>query len=197
MANKSKCKQCWTYFVRDINNPIEALGVKFDTKKCRKEFIRAKANKQKDKIKARKVKAKVKKAERVSVLKKKLWTIISLYIRLRDSDDDNMCICCSCWEKRHYKDSMQAWHYIASWQSSFHRYNEKNIHAQCYWCNVGKNWNVLEYQKFMIKKYWEEYTNWLFDTRNEMINLWATELKALIEQYKPMLEDIKSNKALD
>lgn len=50
---RSKCKQCWTYFVRDPENPIEALWCKFDTKKCRQEFIREKNRVKKDKEKAR------------------------------------------------------------------------------------------------------------------------------------------------
>ena len=48
------------------------------------------------KVKVQKEKVKKKKSERTSVLKKKLWEIVSLYIRLRDSDDENFCTCCAC-----------------------------------------------------------------------------------------------------
>ena len=66
---------------------------------------------------------------------------------------------------------MQAGHYIASGQSSFHRDNEKNIHSECYACNVGKHGNILEYRAFMIKKYGLDYTEWLYESRNEVAHL--------------------------
>jgi len=49
----------------------------------------------------------------------------------------------------------------------------------------------------MEKKYWKEYTEWLFESRNEITLLGATELKELIEQYQVKLTDVKSKKALD
>ncbi len=169
---------------------------RFCSKGHRRSFIAEQNKKKREKEKARKQKKRDKKANSVSVLKNKLWTIVSLYIRLRDSDDDNYCICCTCWQRRHYKDSMQAWHYIPSGSSSFHRYNEQNIHPQCYGCNVGKWGNLIEYRPFMIQKYWLEYTDWLYETRNEIIPLWATELKELIDQYTVKLAEIQSRKAI-
>ena len=193
---KSKCKQCKEYFVRDSENPIEALWVKFCSKKCRISYIAQKNSEKREKEKIKNEKARKKKSDSITVLKKKLWETVSLYIRLRDSDDENFCTCCTCSEYRHYKDSIQAGHYIASGQSSFHRYNERNIHPQCYWCNIGKNGNVLEYREFMIKKYGQEYTDWLYETRNEPTNLWKEEIKELTIQYKQKLEELKSKKLL-
>ncbi len=191
-----RCRQC-----REKHSiewaKITSWVHRFCSKKCRLEYSRIQKRKQLEKEKARKSKKREKKANSVSVLKNKLWTIVSLYIRLRDSDDDNYCICCTCWQRRHYKDSMQAGHYIPSGSSSFHRYNEKNIHAQCYWCNVGKWGNLIEYRPFMIQKYWLEYTDWLYETRNEITPLWATELKELIDQYGAKLAEIQSRKAID
>jgi len=190
-----RCKQCRDKW--EEGTQIRDWIASFCSKSCRLEFQRVKVRKEKEKVKVRKVKAKTKKANSISVLKKKLWTTVSLFIRLRDSDDDNFCTCVTCWDYRHYKDSIQSWHYIASGQSSHHRYNPKNIHPQCYWCNVGKWGNVLEYQKFMIKKYWQEYTDWLFDTRNDITDLWSEEIKQLTVYYADMLYDLKLNKAID
>lgn len=194
-----KCKHCWTRNPED--SEIITQGIyRYCTKSCSRSHTAEINAKKKEKEKVKKQKARTKKQNSVTVLKTKLWKIVSEYIRLRDSDDDNFCLCVTCppWtERRHYKDSIQAGHYIASWQSSFHRYNEKNIHSQCYGCNVGKWGNVLEYQKFMEKKYWKEYTDWLFESRNEMTLLGAMELKELIEQYQVKLSDVKSRKAID
>lgn len=152
-----KCKNC--------KSPVEKesaiyQGIAyFCSKKCRLELWRAEVNKAKEKQKIKQKKIIKKKRNSITNLKKKLWSTISLYIRLRDSDDENHCVCCSCWDRRHYKDSIQGWHYIPSWSSSFHRYNERNIHAQCYWCNVWKGWNLIEYRPFMINKYGLKYTD--------------------------------------
>lgn len=189
-----KCRQCTVKFEKE--NAVYQGAYYFCSKKCRLDFTREKARKQKEKEKVKKQKAREKKSNSVSVLKKKLWTIVSEYIRLRDSDDENFCTCCTCGIYKHYKDNIHAGHYVASGQSSFHRYNEKNIHAQCGLCNVGKNGCVLEYREFMINKYGLEYTEWLYESRNTTIDLWSVELKELIEQYQVKLYEIKNNKAI-
>lgn len=183
-----KCAYCWT------RNPIDweliTSGIKrFDKKICRVKFNADKRQKELTKIKVRKTKKKDKKDNSVSVLKKKLWKIVSEYIRRRDSNSDWIWKCCTCWLEKHYKE-LQAGHYIPSGSSSKHRYNEFNIHIQCYWCNCGKWWNLIEYRPFMIEKYWLEFTESLFETRNELINLWTVEIKELIEKYSNKLNNL-------
>ena len=190
-----KCKQCNTKW--ESGTQIRQWVYSFCSKSCRLKFNQEKARKEKDKIKEKKVKVRIKKQNSVSYLKKKLWEKVSLYIRLRDSDDDNFCVCCTCGIRKHYKDNIQAGHYVPSGSSSFHRYNEKNIHSQCGMCNVVRWWNLIEYRPFMIKKYGLEYTEWLYETRNEIIKLWSMELKELIDHYTIKLNQIKSNKCLD
>ena len=201
---RTKNYRCKLESCRD-KNPIDSEVItswihRFCSKKCRLSFERAKAKKEKEKGKLKAKKKRDKKANSITALKTKLWKIVSEYIRLRDSDDDNFCLCVTCpsWtSRRHYKDSIQAGHYIPSGSSSFHRYNEKNIHPQCYWCNCWKGWNLIEYRPFMIKKYWQEYTDWLYDTRNEITPLWVVEIKELIEQYQIKLNKVKEWKAID
>ena len=190
-----KCKECKIKFEKDF--AVYQWCYYFCSKKCRQDFQKEKARKEKEKEKIKKQKAKQKKSESITVLKKKLWDTVSLYIRLRDSDDENFCTCCTCWMYKHYKNWMQAWHYIPSGASSFHRYNEKNIHAQCVWCNVMKHGNLIEYRPFMIGKYWQEYTDWLYETRNELVSVWKEEIKQLTDQYTLLLNEIKSKKAID
>lgn len=194
-----RCKHC-----RD-KKPIDSEIIlswisRFCSLWCRRSFTAEVNKKAKEKIKVKNAKTRAKKKDSITNIKKRLWETVSLYIRLRDSDDDNFCKCITCpesTEKRHYKDSIQAWHYVPSWSSSFHRYNEKNIHSQCYWCNVWKGWNLIEYRPFMIKKYWQDYVDYLFDTRNELIDLWKVELKEIHEEYKIKLAELKLNKAID
>ena len=53
----------------------------------------------------------------ISKLKKKLWTLFSKYIRLRDSDYRGICSCCTCGIKKHYKE-MQAGHFLPGRRNS-------------------------------------------------------------------------------
>lgn len=196
MAKKIKCKQCSEYFEKPTEeNKIEKINIwltNFCSKSCRLEYTRAINRKAKDKVKVRKTKAKDKKANSPTILKKKLWKIVSEYIRRRDSNSEWIWKCCSCDIKKHWKE-LQAWHYIPSWSSSYHRYEEKNIHIQCYGCNCWKGWNLIEYRPFMIEKYWIAYVDWLFETRNRMCDLWSNSLNDLIIFYEAKLESLETN----
>jgi len=183
-----KYKNCW------IRKPLEWELItswinKFCSLSYRKKFNLDQNKKNKVKEKIKKTKIKDKKHNSISVLKKKLWKIVSEYIRKRDSNSKWIWKCCTCWLEKHYKE-LQAGHYIPSGSSSKHRYNEFNIHIQCYWCNCGKWWNLIEYRPFMIQKYWLEFTEQLYETRNELINLWVLEVKELIEEYSIKLNNL-------
>jgi len=184
-----RCKNCKNKHSIEWERIMQWLA-RFCSKSCRLSFTRAIKRKADDKVKTRKTKAKDKKANSVSVLKKKLWKIVSEYIRRRDSNWDWIWNCCTCGIEKHWKE-LQAWHYIPSGSSSKHRYNEFNIHNQCYWCNCGKGWNLIEYRPFMINKYWLEFTDSLFDTRNELIDLWVMEIKELTEEFTIKLNNLK------
>lgn len=194
MARKIKCKFCTKYFEKPtIENLIKVLWVNFCCLSHRRSRIKEKNDKVKLKVKVRKAKIKHKKSISITILKKKLWTIVSLYIRKRDSNEEWIWKCCSCNIEKPYTE-LQAGHYIPSWSSSFHRYNEKNIHIQCYWCNCWKWWNLIEYRPFMIEKYWETYVEWLFESRNTISDNWSIVLQELIIWYWNKLEKLKENK---
>lgn len=63
----------------------------------------------------------------------KLWVQFSLYIRLRDSDENGNCKCFTCGLVRNYK-QMDCGHGIGR-QHQATKYNEQNNHAQCKKCN--------------------------------------------------------------
>ena len=63
---------------------------------------------------------------------KKAWKVFSLYIRKKYADIDGMVHCYTCPTVKHFKD-MQAGHL---WHGKLD-FDERNIHPQCYQCNVG------------------------------------------------------------
>ena len=79
---------------------------------------------------------------KISVLKRKLWTAFSLYIRKRDKG-----ICFTCDRKCDGK-GYHAGHFISKSVGGISLYfNEKNVHGQCYNCNINLGGNQYEYGK--------------------------------------------------
>jgi hypothetical protein len=66
------------------------------------------------------------------VLMDKAWTLMSLYIRQGAADQNGMVKCYTCGTSKHYKE-MHAGHL---WHSKLD-FDPRNIHPQCYSCNVG------------------------------------------------------------
>jgi hypothetical protein len=81
----------------------------------------------------------------VNQLIKKLDRAFSLFIRLRDADENGNCRCVTCGKTAFWKD-MQCGHYIGRrhMQTRFH---ELNASAQCPWCN-GR----MEGQHFIFRQ---------------------------------------------
>jgi 5-methylcytosine-specific restriction endonuclease McrA len=82
----------------------------------------------------------------IKTLKKKLDKLLSEYVRKRDKGQ-----CCTCSRKDHWS-KMQAGHFISRTKSGT-RWLENNVHCQCVRCNIFLHGNMIEYYKFMEKKY--------------------------------------------
>jgi hypothetical protein len=86
------------------------------------------------------------KKQGVQQLKKKADKWCSDYIRQRDK---GVCFTCGCKKEWKYQ---QAGHYISRVYGNL-RYYEKNVHCQCYSCNVMKHGNMDEYAIRLQQKY--------------------------------------------
>lgn len=86
----------------------------------------------------------------ISKLKKKVWTLFSKYIRLRDSVN-GYCKCCTC-ESHLPIGEMNAGHYIhGNTKPTF--FDERNVNAQCVRCNKWLSGRLNEYALFLENKY--------------------------------------------
>ncbi len=134
---------------------------------------------------------KLKKPKKKSVtsLKKKLWTLISQYIRQKYADSDGYASCVTCGDTKHWKE-LQAGHYCPSGASSYLRYVESNIHPQCYRCNINLGSNPIEYREFMVRTYWETFVEQMLSMRNEPTSLKDYDLKVLTEDYQERLNNL-------
>ncbi len=82
-----------------------------------------------------------------------LWDMFSIYIRLRDSDENGIVRCCTCGKCARWRgDGMQAGHGIPR-QHWGARYNEKNVQTQCGGCNKFQQGAQIKFAAFINKKY--------------------------------------------
>lgn len=121
----------------------------------------------------------------------KLDRTFSKFIRQRDTIDNwqgRVGTCCSCQRIVPYE-QLDAGHYInRRWKA--HRWNEKNVHAQCRACNRFDEGNAVGYTRFMQTKYGDDYIDWLQGTKNDTTKFTLGELDLMNKEYKQKLKDL-------
>jgi len=91
-------------------------------------------------------------------LKRKLWTTFSVYTRLKAANNKGFVKCVTCPTKRHWKDGMQAGHFIPGRHNGV-LFEETNVHPQCVGCNIFLHGNLIKYYPFMLKTYGQKEIN--------------------------------------
>ena len=105
------------------------------------------------------------------------------YIRMRDGKS---CISCG---KTDPNKVYHAGHFKAQGGNSALRFDELNIHVQCYRCNVELSSNQSAYREALIKKIGIEAVIYLETTKNT--KLWTVdELKEIIVEYKAKIKQL-------
>lgn len=138
------------------------------------------------------------KAKKLSVgyYKKKLWTLVSIYIRRRDADWSGYVACCTCGKIKHWKEG-DAGHFIDGRRNSI-VYDPRNIHFQCKGCNGNlRDGNISRnkadtdraYENFMVERYGKEVVEELRAENKKTKNWSVKELKELIEIFKYKVEN--------
>jgi hypothetical protein len=189
-----KCKNCECKFQE--NQLVTGWIYKYCSKKCRVNHSRSTIRIQKEKIKLRKVKKREIKRESVPVLKKKLDTIFSRYIRLRDclltTWTRDRWICITCDEEKDYA-QFDAGHFVSRWKMVT-RWNKYNVNLQCKACNWFGAWEQYKHWLAIDKKYGKWIANQLIESSKEICILNSVYLNEMIshyeESYKKELEKI-------
>jgi hypothetical protein len=134
-------------------------------------------------------KARTKNDNSISKLKKRVWVVVSQYIRLKYSDFRGYCKCVTCNVVKPYT-QLQAGHFVQGRRNGV-LFDERNIHPQCYICNVCKHGDLLNYRDFMLKTYGEDVINELRALDQESKQFTVPELKALKEIYSNKLLELQ------
>lgn len=136
------------------------------------------------------------KSKRLSVpaLKRKLDEIFSVYIRLRDSDQNGYCRCISCGKIEHWKD-VDCGHFVNRSHMGT-RYSEKNCNAQCRSCNRFDEGNNIGYTRGLIRKYGIGVISLLEAQKHSFSKMTSFDYEVMIDHYKEEIKRLKREKGL-
>ena len=129
----------------------------------------------------------------IAKLKKSVWDLFSIYIRLRDclkttgTIDSGKCVTCG--ETFHFK-KLQAGHFISG-RHNANLFSEKGCHAQCKRCNLFLSGNVLVYRRKIIEMYGEGFDEVLENSNKINKQFYRHELETLKEIYKSKIEELR------
>lgn len=123
-----------------------------------------------------------------------LWDMFSLYIRLRDSDENGVCRCFTCGNFRHYT-KLDCGHGIPR-QHKATKYHSWNNHAQCKHCNGFEGGMREAYKLEMDKRYGAGTWDKLLILSRTTVKLGPFEFKTMYEYFKSEVEKLKKLKGI-
>ena len=122
-----------------------------------------------------------------SKLVKKLDSVFSQYIRLKDSVD-GYATCFTCGKKDHWK-KLQNGHF----QSRKHyatRWDEQNCQVQCAGCNVFRYGEQFLFAKYLDEKFYAGLSDELYIKSKQIVKFTNSEIEDMILKYKKLLDSM-------
>ncbi len=119
---------------------------------------------------------------------KRLDTLFSLYIRLRESDNE-MVKCFTCGKVSHYKKNMQCGHFQSRSAYST-RWDITNCQVQCYGCNVMQQGRQYQFGLNLEKKYGEGTAEKLLIKSKQTVKYSNEDLQELIQYYNNLVNQL-------
>lgn len=126
-----------------------------------------------------------------AALVRKLDTIFSLFIRLRDSAAYNYKYfrCISCGQIKPFE-QMDCGHFISRTHQAT-RFDEENAHGECRFCNRFSADHIIAYQRNLEAKIGKDRVDMLL-ARGRMTKKWsAFELQLLIKHYQQEVDKMQ------
>jgi hypothetical protein len=119
----------------------------------------------------------------------------SLFIRLRDADENRAAKCCTCGK---YVDVKYAdcGHFIKR-QHQATRFSEMNCHTQCKNCNSFEQGRNEVYEKFLIKKYGQDKVNLLKSEGTKTVKRTKLDLDYIAVYFKQKAIELSKQKSIN
>ena len=106
----------------------------------------------------------------------------SIFIRLRDSDDNGIVKCCTCGKYHDWK-RVDTGHYLKR-QHMATRFNEVNCAAQCKGCNCFEQGQSAKHRDYILQKYGQQKLDLLEASFRNHFHFTEFEIKELSKIYK-------------
>ena len=119
-------------------------------------------------------------------LKAVAWGLFSQYIRRKYADENGFVKCVTCGVVRHWKDRMQAGHFVDSRNNSV-LFSEELVFPQCVSCNLFKKGNKVAYTLFMLEKHTKKEVEKMLTKKFKVKKITEDEYLLLIEDIKDKL----------
>lgn len=136
------------------------------------------------------------KSKRLSmpILQKELDSVFSVYIRLRDANENGYCKCITCgimidWRIIHNG------HYIPRKHIAT-RYDIRNCHSQCAFCNIYLDGDLQKYKLAIIQKYGIKVLEELEAGKRSLEKWTIADYREKIAFYKAEVKRLKKEKGL-
>ncbi|MFI3294240.1 MAG: recombination protein NinG [Rikenellaceae bacterium] len=113
---------------------------------------------------------------------KELDRVFSIFIRKRDEGKG----CISCGQRLRF-DYCDAGHYIPRTHKST-RWNEDNVHGQCYTCNRMKDGNEAMYRENLIRRIGSQRVEALESLKHTISKFSESDIKSLTAKYKQLIK---------
>lgn len=125
---------------------------------------------------------KITKRRTKSQLEKELDRVFSIFIRMRDSNEDGDAVCFTCGKADKWV-NMDNGHYISRAHRST-RWNELNCHIQCKRCNIFMHGNYPSYALNLTRVFGAGVLEELSALKNITTRFTASDLEELIAKYR-------------
>jgi len=127
-------------------------------------------------------------ATTISKLKKKLDSLFSQYIRIRNADHLGRVKCFTCGVEKHWKEQ-QAGHF----QSRSHhstRWDEVNVQVQCVKCNMFRQGEQYKFGMYLDQRFGEGTAVELEIRSKTIVKLNRVDYEEAIESYKQKIREL-------
>ena len=119
-----------------------------------------------------------KKGKSLQSLRNKLDKIFSLWIRKRDANDQGIGSCYTC----NQVTKLEAGHFIPR-QHAGSRWDDRNVHGQCNYCNRWQHSNPYAYGKRLALDYGQAVVDELWASKRQAVKWSRTDLEVMIDKY--------------
>ena len=137
--------------------------------------------------------AKPKKKRKLSAVKRDALAWLSKCIRLSEAAVTGYGSCVTCGHGDNWVD-LQAGHFVARAQGNLAAFDIRNIHTQCFRCNINLGGNGAEYFPWMVAKYGQEVVEEIRQLAGKTVKYTQWDYEQMAEHYSLEFKRIEAAK---